>query len=106
MAVVREVLWECGVTEASTFYSMSPELVARVRFMIAEVNNSREAYLEADKKNHYAIIARTLDRLYETAEDVTISSEYREVVVTKIVNFRRSISEVFLARYDMNRTPR
>lgn len=105
MSVVREVLQECGVTEAATFDSMSAELVARVRFIIIEVNTSREAYLEADKKNHYAIIARTLDKLYQTVEDVTISSEYRKVAVTKLVNFRRSISDVFLDRYDMNRVP-
>ena len=103
MAVVREVLLECGITEASSFASMSSDLVARARFIIVEVNESREAYLEADRINHFSIVSKTLDRLYDTAEDITLTPEYRAVVVSKLVKFKKSISKEHRDRYDTGR---
>ncbi len=100
MEVVREVLAECGITEASTFATMSSNLVDRVRFLLVEVNEARKAYLVADMPNRYRILARTLDRLYELSGDVSLSPAHREFVEKNIIEFRKSMGGEGQLRYD------
>ena len=103
VTAVREVLGQCGVTEASVFSSMSRELADKVRFLIVETNEARKAFLVEDAKNYFATVSRTLDTLYKMAEDATATPAYRADFACRLAAYRACVRSADLMRYDAAR---
>ena len=104
--LVRDTLTFCGVAETATFAAIPDPLVDCLRFMFVELNEARKAYLLADRSNRYAITARTLDRLYEIAEDESVPAPDRRVFQDRIEQMRRSVHDMDLLCYDTARKER
>ena len=103
--LIRRTLSVSGVTERSTLDNIPEELVFELRIAIVEHNEACKAYIKADQCNHYTIVTRTLDRLYETMQDPRTSVQAKAYFMTKIDELRASLPIMDLVYYERSRIP-
>ena len=103
---VREVLEQCGITESSTFRSMSRNLSDLVRFLIVQTNEAAKEFMRENAKCNYAILARMLDQLYDKMYDVTMPIHFRRECARQLVDYRSKLQPEDLQRYDVDRAAR
>ncbi len=103
---VREVLNECGITESSTFSSMSRKLSDTVRYLIVQTNDAAQKFMLENTKYNYAILARMLDELYDKMYDITMPMHVRRECARQLVNYRSKLQDEDLQRYDVDRAAR